>query len=167
MIKPDTANNAIQGQKYLRHLKKKAFQRLQHCNGLPEKGIPKTKGSFPATGVRVGAYAEVDWTEAYFYLKGKETKAHLFVMKLRGSGGFYVRAYPFEKQEAFFDGHIKCFEFMNGVPYKIAYDNLKTAVKKILEGSNREEQEQFIALRTHYLYESSFCRRQKGAIKVV
>jgi len=24
--KPDTANNAIQGQKYLRHLKKKAFQ---------------------------------------------------------------------------------------------------------------------------------------------
>jgi transposase len=45
------------------------------------------------------------------------------------------------KQEAFFDGHIKCFEFMDGVPYKIAYDNLKTAVEKILEGSNREEQE--------------------------
>jgi len=54
---------------------------------------------------------------------------------------------------------------MNGVPYKIAYDNLKTAVKKILEGSNREEQEQFIALRTHYLYESSFCRPAKGSDK--
>ncbi|OPZ87031.1 MAG: Integrase core domain protein [Firmicutes bacterium ADurb.Bin419] len=113
----------------------------------------------------LGTYAEVDWTEAYFYLKGKETKAHIFVMKLRGSGGFYVRAYPFEKQEAFFDGHIKCFEFMNGVPYKIAYDNLKTAVKKILEGSNREEQEQFISLRTHYLYESTFCRPAKGSDK--
>jgi hypothetical protein len=86
-------------------------------------------------------------------------------MKLRGSGGFYVRAYPFEKQEAFFDGHIKCFEFMNGVPYKIAYDNLKTAVKKILEGSNREEQEQFMALRTHYLYASTFCRPAKGSDK--
>jgi len=59
-------------------------------------------------------------------------------------------------------------EFMNGVPYKIAYDNLKTAVKKILEGSNREEQEQFIALRTHYLYESSFCggkRSDKGGVE--
>lgn len=86
-------------------------------------------------------------------------------MKLRGSGGVYVRAYPFEKQEAFFDGHIRSFEFMNGVPYKIAYDNLKTAVKKILEGSNREEQEQFIALRTHYLYESTFCRPAKGSDK--
>ena len=129
------------------------------------KEYRKQREAFLPLEFELGAYAEVDWTEAYFYLKGKETKAHLFVMKLRGSGGFYVRAYPFEKQEAFFDGHIKCFEFMNGVPYKIAYDKLKTAVKKILEGSNREEQEQFIALRTHYLYESSFCRPAKGSDK--
>lgn len=54
---------------------------------------------------------------------------------------------------------------MKGVPYKIAYDNLKTAVKRILEGSNREEQEQFIALRTHYLYEATFCRPAKGSDK--
>jgi len=115
------------------------------------KEYRKQREAFLPLEFELGAYAEVDWTEAYFYLKGKETKAHLFVMKLRGSGGFYVRAYPFEKQEAFFDGHIKCFEFMNGVPYKIAYDNLKTAV--------------FIALRTHYLYESSFCRPAKGSDK--
>jgi len=115
----------------------------------------------------LGAYAEVDWTEAYFYLKGKETKAHLFVMKLRGSGGFYVRAYPFEKQEAFFDGHIKCFEFMNGVPYKIAYDNLKTAVKKILEGSNREEQSSLSLYEPITFMNLHSAGRQKGAIKVV
>lgn len=122
----------------------------------------KQKEAFLPLEFELGTYAEVDWTEAYFYLNGKETKAHIFVMKLRGSGGFYVRAYPFEKQEAFFDGHIKCFEFMKGVPYKIAYDNLKTAVKKVLQGSNREEQEQFISLRTHYLYESTFCRPARG-----
>jgi len=45
---------------------------------------------------------------------------------------------------------------------EIAYDNLKTAVKKILQGSNREEQEQFIALRTHYLYQANFCSPRKG-----
>lgn len=101
------------------------------------KEYKKQREAFLPLEFELGTYAETDWTEAYFYLKGKEAKAHLFVMKLRGSGGFYVRAYPFEKQEAFFDGHIKCFEFMKGVPYKIAYDNLKTAVKRILEGSNR------------------------------
>jgi transposase len=126
------------------------------------KEYRKQREAFLPLEFELGAYAETDWTEAYFYHKGKETKAHIFVMKLRGSGGFYVIAYPFEKQEAFFDGHIKCFEFMNGVPYKIAYDNLKTAVKKVLQGSNREEQEQFIALRTHYLYDSTFCRPARG-----
>lgn len=35
-------------------------------------------------------------------------------------------------------------------------------MKKVLQGNNREEQEQFIALRTHYLYESSFCRPARG-----
>ncbi len=86
----------------------------------------------------------------------------MFVMKLGASGGFYAQAYPFEKQEAFFDGHRRCFEFMGGVPKEIAYDNLKTAVKKILQGSQREEQDQFIALRTHYLYQANFCRPGRG-----
>jgi transposase len=129
------------------------------------KEYRKQREAFLPLEFELGTYAEVDWTEAYFYLKGKETKAHIFVMKLRGSGGFYVRAYPFEKQEAFFDGHIKCFEFMSGVPFRITYDNLKTAVKKVLQGSNREEQEQFMALRTHYLYDSSFCKPGKGSEK--
>ena len=122
----------------------------------------KTKEAFLPLEFELGAYAEADWTEAYFLLKGKETKAHIFILKLRGSGGYYTVAYPYEKQEAFFDAHTKCFEFLNGVPYKIAYDNLTTAVKKVLQGSDREEQEQFIALRTHYLYESTFCRPARG-----
>lgn len=122
----------------------------------------KTKEAFLPLEFELGAYSEADWTEALFFLRGKETKAHIFVLKLRGSGGYYAIAYPFEKQEAFFDAHIKCFEFLNGIPYKIAYDNLTTAVKKILQGSNREEQEQFIALRTHYLYDSTFCRPARG-----
>jgi transposase len=126
------------------------------------KEYRKQREAFLPLEFELGTYAEVDWIESYFFLRGKETKAHNFVMKLRGSGGYYVRAYPFEKQEAFFDGHIKCFEFMNGTPYKIAYDNLKTAVRKVLQGSNREEQEQFMALRTHYLYDSTFCMPGKG-----
>jgi len=154
-----------------RHTGTKIFSRLKE-EGFPggyntisdylRKEHRKQREAFLPLEFELGTYAEVDWTDAYFHLKGKETRAHIFVMKLRGSGGFYVRAYPFEKQEAFFDGHIQCFEFMNGVPYKIAYDNLKTAVKKVLQGSDREEQDQFIALRTHYLYDSTFCRPARG-----
>lgn len=125
----------------------------------------KVREAFLPLEFELGTYAEVDWVEAYFFLKGKETKAHVFSMKLRGSGGFYAVAYPFEKQEAFFDAHIKCFKMLGGVPYKIAYDNLKTAVNKVLKGTNREEQDQFIALRTHYLFDAVFCQVAKGSEK--
>ena len=63
------------------------------------KEYRKKREAFLPLEFELGTYAEVDWTEAYFYLKGKETKAHVFVMKLRGSGGFYVRAY--EKRVVF------------------------------------------------------------------
>lgn len=126
------------------------------------KEYRKQREAFLPLEFELGTHAETDWVGAYFYLKGKETKAYVFVMKLRGSGGYYAIAYPYEKQEYFFDGHIRCFEFMNGVPAEIAYDNLKAAVKKVLIGTNREEQEQFIALRTHYLFNALFCRVGKG-----
>lgn len=154
-----------------RHTGTKIFETIQELgytggystiNQYLRKKRKTCKEAFLPLEFELGTYAEVDWIEAYFFLNGQETKAHIFVMKLRGSGGFYAIAYPFEKQEAFFDGHIKCFEFINGVPRKIVYDNLKTAVKKVLKGCNREEQDQFIALRTHYLYESAFCRPARG-----
>ncbi|HYE10429.1 MAG TPA: IS21 family transposase, partial [Patescibacteria group bacterium] len=125
----------------------------------------KRKEAFLPLEFQLGAHAEVDWGEAKFLLNGKETTAYLFVMKLGASRGFYVRAYPFLKQEAFFDGHRKCFDFMGGVPYEIAYDNLKSAVKNILKGHEREEQDQFISLRTHYLYNTNFCKPAKGSEK--
>jgi transposase len=155
-----------------RHTGRRIYERLQseydYCGGYSTVTDylrikrQKTREGFLPLEFELGNHAEVDWIEARFFLNGKETKAYLFVMKLSASGGFYVRAYPFEKQEAFFDGHRRCFEFMGGVPVEIAYDNLKTAVKKILQGSQREEQDQFIALRTHYLYQANFCRPRRG-----
>lgn len=155
-----------------RHTGRRIYERLQdeydYCGGYSTVTDylrikrQKTREGFLPLEFEMGNHAEVDWIEAQFFLNGKETKAYLFVMKMGASRGFYVRAYPFEKQEAFFDGHRRCFEFMGGVPAEIAYDNLKTAVKKILQGSQREEQDQFIALRTHYLYQANFCRPRKG-----
>jgi len=78
-------------------------------------------------------------------------------MRLNYSRTKFVMAFPFQKQEAFFEGHVQAFHFFGGVPRRIAYDNLKTAVYRILEGHNRQEQEAFIAFRSHYLFESFFC----------
>jgi transposase len=36
------------------------------------------------------------------------------------------------------------------------------AVRRVLEGRNREEQRAFVALRSHYLFESRFCTPGQG-----
>jgi len=56
---------------------------------------------------------------------------------------------------------------MNGVPYKIAYDNLKTAVKKILEGSTEKSRSSLSLYEPITFMNLHSAGRQKGAIKVV
>jgi len=61
MIKPDTANNAIQGQKYLRHLKKKAFSGgYNTVMDYLRKEYRKQREAFLPLEFELGAYAEVD-----------------------------------------------------------------------------------------------------------
>jgi len=44
----------------------------------------------------------------------------------------------------------------------LTYDNLKTAVYKILTGRNRQEQEAFKRFRSYYLFESNYCNPAQG-----
>jgi hypothetical protein len=83
-------------------------------------------------------------------------------MRLNYSRVRFVKAYPFQKQEAFLDGHESGFHFVGGVPHRIAYDNLKTAVFRILEGHARQEQDAFKAFRSYYLFDSHYCTPAQG-----
>ena len=47
------------------------------------------------------------------------------------------------------------------MPDRIRYDNLKPAVIKVLKGRNRTESDRFIALGSHYGFDSFFCRPGK------
>lgn len=109
-----------------------------------------------------GQDAQVDWGEAEAIIAGQLVKVNLFVMRLNYSKVRFVVAFPIQKQEAFFEGHIRAFHFLGGVPQRITYDNLKTAVFKILEGHNRQEQEKFITFRSYYLFESFYCNPAQG-----
>ncbi len=54
---------------------------------------------------------------------------------------------------------------------EVRYDNLGSAVKKVLRGRRRVEADRFVALRSHYLYESLFTTRgiegahEKGGVE--
>lgn len=109
-----------------------------------------------------GTDGQVDWGEAEVILAGEQVTVQLFVLRLCYSRRLFVRAYPRQKQEAFFEGHVAAFRYMQGIPRRLSYDNLKAAVLRVLQGHNREEQTAFIQFRSHYLFESHFCTLGQG-----
>lgn len=105
----------------------------------------------------LGAEAEVDFGEFQVVLAGVLTTVYMFVLRLSASGaGFHV-AFTNQAQEVFLEGHRLAFEHFGALPGRIRYDNLKAAVVKVMRGRNRQETERFVALRSHYGYESFYC----------
>jgi transposase len=109
-----------------------------------------------------GVDAQVDWGEAQATIAGERLTVQLFVMRLCYARRLFVRAFPTQKQESFFDGHVQALHYFGGVPRRLTYDNLSTAGLRVLEGRNRQEQEAFIVFRSHYLFESHFCTPGQG-----
>jgi hypothetical protein len=105
----------------------------------------------------LGDEAEVDFGTCSIYLGGLLTEVQLFIMRLSASGRGYPRGYLNESQEVFLDGHVRAFEHFGGVPDRIRYDNLKAAVERVLKGRDRVESDRFVALRSHYGFDSFFC----------
>jgi len=103
-----------------------------------------------------GAAAEVDWGEADVDLAGERVTVHLFVMRASFSGAAFCQASPVETQQAFLELHVQALEWFGGVFATVRYDNLRSAVKQVLKGRRRVESDRFVALRSHYLFESQF-----------
>ena len=109
-----------------------------------------------------GQDAQVDWGEALVILDGDQLPVQLFVMRLCFSRRTFAMAFPTQRQEAFFAAHVHAFHHFHGVPHRLTYDNLTTAVKPLLVGRTRQEQRAFTVFRSHYLFDSHFCTPGQG-----
>ena len=126
-----------------------------------ELGLKKGELFIPQT-YQWGQEGQVDWYEAYAEIDGEQVKVYGFCMRSMGSGGAFHRAYPHASQQAFLEAHELAFEYFGGVFEVVRYDNLKSAVQRILRGSQREETERFIAFRSHWGFQSEFCTPGEG-----
>jgi transposase len=158
-----------------RHTAKRIFERLRDEHGVEvsERQVRRfvrerrqqlgelVDEVFVPLCAEPGAEAEVDWGEATVVIAGVATRVFLFLMRACFSGGCFVQAHTRENQQAFLEGHVAALEFFGGVFGLVRYDNLGSAVAKVMKGRRRVETDRFVALRSYYLYESSFTRRGK------
>lgn len=114
-----------------------------------------------------GQDAQVDWGEAVAIVGGQRQKVQFFVMHLCYSRRTYAACFPSQNQESFLWAHVQAFRHFGGVPHRISYDNLATAVKLAFDktkkrGRSRQEARAFTAFRSYYLFESHFCTPAQG-----
>jgi transposase len=155
-----------------RHTAKRIYDRLKDEYGgertvrrevsllrekIPDSHVPQTYR--PADG------ATFDFGEVPVVMNGTQQKVHLACMRLDYSSKFFVCALPSQRTEGLYASHIDAFAYLEGVPERIRYDNMKQTVAKILRGRNRHEQSLWVAFRSHFLFEADYCTPGKGQEK--
>jgi len=109
-----------------------------------------------------GQEAQVDWFEAVVKLGGEARKLQFFAMRSMASGDAFHRAYTHATQQALLEAHEHAFAYFGGVFRTLRYDNLASAVKKILRGYQRVETDRMIAFRSHWGYQKRVLQSGEG-----
>ena len=155
-----------------RHTKTRIFERLRDeyqfagsrraISNLVSRLQDKPAEVFCPIDHPVGEEVQIDWGEATVVLAGLSTKVMIFCARSAYSKATFVRAYMRDDMISFLDAHVWLFDQLRGVPTKLAYDNLRTAVTHVYQGNKRDLTARFLALRSHYLFESRFCNVASG-----
>ena len=85
----------------------------------------------------------------------------MFTFRLSHSVKAVHRVYSTQGQEAFLEGHIAAFEEIGGVPTRhIRYDNLTSAVQKVIYGQSRArvENPRWVLFRSHFGFDAFYCQ---------
>jgi len=134
----------------------------KYVRGAKKRLGLKTSEVFIPLEPEPGTEAEVDWGNATVMLDGAAVRVKSFCMRSKSSGKPFVRLYPCERQQAFLDGLARGFEFFGGVFPVVVFDNLTTAVEKVLKGKGRVEREAFARFKAYASFEARFCNPGKG-----
>jgi transposase len=160
-----------------RHTAVRVYHRLQQEHGFEGSetavrkyvsearirlGVNGQSNVFIPCEADLGKEAEVDWGNCVAILEGKQTALKQFCMRSKGSGKHFVQCYPCERQQALFEGHIQGFSFFGGIFSVLIYDNLTTAVQKVLRGKDRRLQEGFLKFKGYYNFTPRFCTPGQG-----
>ncbi|MFI3209408.1 MAG: IS21 family transposase [Eubacteriales bacterium] len=127
--------------------------------------VKEIKGSIPKSFIPLefdpGEAMQIDWGESTIYLKGVKTKVNIFCARLCYSCSIYVMAFMHQNEESFLEGQKNAFEFFQGIPHKVIFDNAKVAVKEGF-GKYAIMQNNYKSFSAHYAFHALFCNVASG-----
>ena len=109
--------------------------------------------------------AQCDWMHVGTMRVGSvERPVYALVISLSWSRAFHAYFSFDQKVESVMRGHLAAFEFFGGVPRRILYDNMKTAVVE-RRGDAIRYNDRLLELAGHYLFEPIACRVRRPTDK--
>ena len=113
--------------------------------------------------------AQVDFGYALVKENNRLRKVVFFVMSLPFSDAVFVQVFERICTEVFQEAHRRAFEFFEGIPWRISYDNERVFVAISPSKKERRLTHGFLQLQSHYLFEEHFCRvrrpNEKGTVE--
>ncbi len=106
--------------------------------------------------------AQIDFGKAEFVENGRNYYGSYLNISFPYSNAGFLQLFKGENFECLSEGLANIFKHINGVPHRQWYDNMSTAVKKILKGGKRDLTDSFIKLKEHYCFNAVFCNRNAG-----
>ncbi|MBW4048707.1 MAG: IS21 family transposase [Proteobacteria bacterium] len=126
-----------------------------------QSGKTVTKAFVPLS-FALGEAFQFDWSDEALVVGGVFYKVQLAHLKLCASRAFWLGAYPSQGHEMLFDAHTRSLAALGGVARRGIYDNMKTAVDKVLKGKGRVVNARFAAMASHDLFDPDFCNVASG-----
>ena len=158
-----------------RHTMKRIYDRLREENGFKgsyssvkkyirkKKFVMKTQiaGYLPLDHPH--ACGQVDFGEFLYYDgAGSEQKGYALTVSFPYSNKGYTQAFPSQNQECLLEGMKRIFEHIGGVPPRLRFDNMTTAVAQVLKGAERVLTDGFTRFMLHYRFQAEFCNPASG-----
>jgi transposase len=160
-----------------RHTAKRIFERLRDEEGYTggytqvKAAVRRIKGEtaevFMPLVHRPGE-AQVDFGWALVRVGGLLRRLPFFVMALPHSDALFVQVFERITTETLWEGHLRAFAFLGGVPWRITYDNDRVLVAGII-GRDRRLTRGLLQLQSHFLFDHHFCHvrraNEKGVVE--
>jgi len=138
--------------------------------GRRKKELCKKTYATAMFGLHSMCEAQVDFGDIIVTTKaGAEEVWHELVLSFPWSNAGFAQVCRFETKECLCEALQRIFEFIGGVPLRILFDNMSSAVVHIEEHGNRHLTEMFMRFTMHHRYKAEFCNpdspNEKGNVE--
>jgi len=135
-----------------------------------KKELNKQIYSTAMFGVHAIGEAQVDFGDILIKnSRGAEETWHELVVSFPWSNAGFAQVCRYETKECLCEGLIRIFNFIGGVPVRILFDNMSSAVAHVEEHGNRKLTDMFMRFTMHHRFKAEFCNpdspNEKGNVE--